>query len=306
MELKVGCDAGPLGETQGAALVAQLSKLVQGAEVKLVPVPPGEEPPAYERVFASALELALLNGEVDIAVRNLHHIGIFPPDGTGLVEGVKLAAVTQRIDEREAVVTGSQLPLMAMPEGTQVIVDCPRRACQVRGLRGDLEPVIVSVAPEALIESIAAGDAQAVLVALADLRWMNCEANAAEILPVETVMPAPGQGALGMLVREADAFEKAALAVHHKSTWPCVRAERAVFAALGWTAFSPAAAVAEIKDEVLALRAAAFGPEGDEVVRAEGSGDPHGFKEIAQGVVEKLKAGGAEAIVDDARLNPQA
>jgi len=305
MELKVGCYAGPLGEAHGEALVAQLSKLVQGAEVKLVPVPPGEEPPSYERVFASALELALLNGEVDIAVRNLHHISIFPPEGIGLVEGVRLAAVTQRIDEREAVVTGSQLPLMAMPEGTQVIVDCPRRACQVRGLRADLEPVIVSAAPEALIESVAAGDAQAALVALADLRWMKCEANAAEILPVETVMPAPGQGALGMLVREADAFEKAALAVHHKSTWPCVRAERAVFAALGWNACSPAAAVAEIKDEVLTLRAAAFGPEGDQVVRAETSGDPQGVKEIAQGVVEELKAGGAEAIVDDARLNPQ-
>jgi len=298
-QLRVGCFAGAADEARGKGLANQLARFVQGVEVTFVAVAPGEPAPGERTVFASSLDVALMNGEVDLAVMALQETAGEVPSG------LKLAAVTQRIDCRDAAVTQTQLPLVAMPEGTQVIVDGPRRAFQVKRLRADLEPVIVAMRPHEIVQSISEGTDSAGVIGLGDLRWMGSEDSAAEIFSIGDMMPAPGQGALALLVRDGDtAYEKAALAVHHKATWACVRAERALFSALGWSSYAPAGAVAEMKDGKLHLEAAAFGPEGKGVARAEAEGDPEQPADVVREVAEKLKAEGAGSFVREVMLNP--
>ncbi len=297
-QLRVGCFVGVADEARGRGVAGQLARFVQGAEVTVVPVDPGEPAPGESTLFASTLDVALMNGEIDLAVVALQETGCDVP------AGLKLAAVTQRIDCRDAAVTNTQLPLAAMPEATQVVVDGPRRALQVRRLRPDLEPIVVPMRPHSLVESVSAGDDSAGVIGLGELRWMGSEGSAAEIFSISDMMPAPGQGALALIVRDGDAaFERAALAVHHKATWACVRAERTLFSALGWTTYAPAGAVAELKDGKLRLSAAAFGPDGG-VARAEVEGDAEQPGDVVREVAEKLKSEGADELVRKVRLDP--
>ncbi len=298
-QLRVGCFSGAADEARGKAVAGQLARFVQGTRVSVVPVEPGEPSPGEMSVFASPLDVALMNGEVDLAVTALQETACDVP------AGLKLAAVTQRIDCRDAAVTASQLPLVAMPEGTQVIIDCPRRAIQVKRLRADLEPIVVPMRPDALARSVSAGDDQAGVIGLGELRWMGAEGSAAEIFSIDAMMTAPGQGALALIVRDGDTtVEKVALAAHHKPTWVCVRAERALFSTLGWSSYIPAGAVAELRDGKLHMRAAAFGPDGQGVARGEAEGDPEQPADVAAEVAEKLNADGAEAYVREVMLNP--
>ncbi|MHC4250197.1 MAG: hypothetical protein ACYS9X_13795 [Planctomycetota bacterium] len=298
-QLRVGCFNGAADEARGRGVAGQPARFVQGAQVSVIQVEAGELTPGESSVFASPLDVALMNGEVDLAVTALQETACEVP------AGLKLAAVTQRIDSRDAAVTATQLPLVAMPEGTQVVVDGPRRAIQVRRLRPDLEPIVVPMRPHELLRSVSAGEDQAGVIGLGELRWMAAEANAAEIFSIDSMMPAPGQGALALVVRDGDtAVEKAALAVHHKTTWACVRAERALFSALGWSSYVPCGAVAELKDGKLHLRAAAFGADGEGVARAEAEGDPEQPADVVREVAEKLKAEGADAFVREVMLNP--
>jgi hydroxymethylbilane synthase len=296
-EFRIGCAKGDLGEAQARALVTQLSKLLTNANVSAVPVDADGAVSACDAVFASPLDIAVLNQKVDAYVASLQSIAVLLP------EGLILASVTQRVDLREAAVTGDGLPLRAMPEGTQVVVDGARRAHQVKMVRADLEPVITIISPEKLLASIESGNDQAGIFAMSDLCWMRNDDRAAEILSVDEMLPGPGQGALGLVVRDIDAaFEKCVLTVNHKPTWACVRAERELISALGWNACAPVGVLAEIVDGAkLKLRASAFGAQMGEVVCAEGVDSADNFEQLARTVADDLLRAGGERIIREAR-----
>ena len=119
MDLRIGFLSGDLGETQARALVTQLGKLLTDDNVTASPIGPDESVTHNEGVFASPLDVSLLNTEVEAYIGSLQDIAILLP------EGLLLAAVTQRVDVREAAVTADGLPLRAMPEGTQVVAQEP-------------------------------------------------------------------------------------------------------------------------------------------------------------------------------------
>jgi hydroxymethylbilane synthase len=293
MALKVGHYMGELGEAQSNALGGQLTLLMRNTEVLLVPVDPGTHPPGLEGVFASALEVALLNSEIDMVVAGLHEIVLEPP------EGVKLAAVTQRVDARDAFVSSSSMPLRTLPEDTEVYVDGPRRARQLMRIRSDLEPLVAGMRTEEMLAAVDSEEDKAAIVCLADLRWTQKESMASDILATDEMLPAPGQGALGLLVREGDAAsERAALIAHHKETSACVGAERECLRRLGCSIYSPVGALAHVDGGgALVLQAAAFGPGGGMAVRATGTSSVSKAAQLG-GVVadELLRKGGGEII----------
>jgi hydroxymethylbilane synthase len=128
---------------------------------------------------------------------------------------------------------------------------------------------------------------------------MGREPDAAEVLAVREMLPGPGQGALGLEIRDGDsAAEQAALALHHRPTWSCARAEREVVAGLGWSAYVPLGAFAEIEgEEKLRLRAAVFGPAGEHLASAEACDSPQRATMCARTVVEDLRTAGAEDVL---------
>lgn len=299
MDLRIGYLQGELGEIQARALVTQLDRLITGATVSAVAVESEPAQPYCEGVFASPLEVALLNCELEAFVGSLQDINVMLP------EGLRLAAVTQRVDVRDAAVTADGLPLRAMPEHTQVIVDGSRRAHQIKMLRADLEPVIVNMRPEKMLASIDSGDDQAGIIAMSDLCWMRKDSRAAEILSIDEMLPGSGQGALGLVVREVDAaVAKALLVVNHRATWACVCAERALITRIGWSACAPVGVHAEAgEDDAIKLRACAFGQSEGEVACAEGTDSVENSEDLATRVAEDLMRAGGERIIREARLS---
>jgi hydroxymethylbilane synthase len=296
-KLKVGYCAGALGEAQWKVLGGELRKFIRNVEVVPVPIDRGEEPAGLERVFANPLELMLLDREVDIVVASLHEIDPSPP------EGVKLAAVTQRDDPREALVTFPPKPLRTLSPGTEVYVDNPRRARQLKRLHGGLVPVMGRMRIDETLAELRSQEGGGAILSLTDLRWIGEEPEVSERISTDSMLPAPGQGALGLLVRWGDAAsEKAALIVHHAASFTCATAERECMRRIGCNIYSPAGALARVDDKgTLRLRAAVFGPEGDPVVEAAGLSAPGNAEALGQAVAKELFKKGGEKVLEEAR-----
>ena len=197
--------------------------------------------------FTKAIEDALLDGRVDVAVHSLKDLP------TKLPEGLALAAVPERHDPREALVGGSALA--DLPAGSRVGTSSLRRIAQVRFLRSDLEVVPLRGNVPTRVRKVETGDGlDAALLAIAGLERLDLGNKACVIDPFD-VMPAPGQGALGIEIREGDAATRQALEpLHHAASATAVTAERALLAALGGGCQAPVAAWVETRDAGSGMR----------------------------------------------------
>ena len=217
-------------------------------------------------VFAARLRHALLDGEVDLVVHSFKDLPTQP------VEGLEVICVPAREDPRDALCARDGLTLAALPEGARVGTGSPRRAAQLLAARPDLEVVdlrgnvptrlarvrgleavgVGTDEPVAPSRADAAGDLDAVVLALSGLRRLGLEHCASEVLDLETMLPAPAQGALAVEARaDEDSAELArvAAALDDEPTRLAVTAERALMARLGAGCAAPVGAWAHLRGE---------------------------------------------------------
>lgn len=217
-------------------------------------------------VFAARLRHALLDGEVDLVVHSFKDLPTQP------VEGLEVICVPAREDPRDALCARDGLTLADLPEGAHVGTGSPRRAAQLLAARPDLEVVdlrgnvptrlarvrgleVVGVGtdePVAPSRADAAGDLDAVVLALSGLRRLGLEHCASEVLDLEMMLPAPAQGALAVEARaDEDSAELArvAAALDDEPTRLAVTAERALMARLGAGCAAPVGAWAHLRGE---------------------------------------------------------
>ena len=217
-------------------------------------------------VFAARLRHALLDGEVDLVVHSFKDLPTQP------VEGLEVICVPAREDPRDALCARDGLTLVDLPEGARVGTGSPRRAAQLLAARPDLEVVdmrgnvptrlarvrgleVVGVGtdePVAPSRADAAGDLDAVVLALSGLRRLGLEHCASEVLDLEVMLPAPAQGALAVEARaDEDSAELArvAAALDDEPTRLAVTAERALMARLGAGCAAPVGAWAHLRGE---------------------------------------------------------
>jgi hydroxymethylbilane synthase len=189
--------------------------------------------------FTKEIEDALLAGRIDVAVHSLKDLP------THLPQGLALGAVPARHDAREALVArdGALTTLLALPDGARVGTSSLRRVTQVRYLRPDLRVVpLRGNVPTRVRKALSGDGCDAALLALAGLERLSLGERAAPIDPLE-VMPAPGQGALGLEIRADDRLTREALRpLGDAASARAVAAERAVLAALGGGCQAPVAA----------------------------------------------------------------
>ena len=185
--------------------------------------------------FTKEIEEALLAGRIDVAVHSLKDLP------TRLPAGLALAAVPARHDAREALVGGTRLA--DLPPGARVGTSSLRRVTQVRYLRPDLQVVALRGNVPTRVRKVESGDGcDAALLALAGLERLSLAERATPIDPLE-VMPAPGQGALGLEIRADDRRTRDALRpLADAASTRAVAAERALLAALGGGCQAPVAA----------------------------------------------------------------
>ncbi|SCF64501.1 hydroxymethylbilane synthase [Streptomyces sp. Cmuel-A718b] len=249
--LRLGTRRSKLAMAQ-SGLVAEAVREVTGRAVELVEITTyGDTSREHlaqiggTGVFVAALREALLRGEVDFAVHSLKDLPTSQPDD------LVLAAVPQREDPRDALVARDGLTFEQLPEGARIGTGSPRRMAQLNayarshGLRIETVPIRGNV--DTRIGFVRNGELDAVVLAAAGLSRLGRTGEVTDFLPVDTVLPAPGQGALAIECAASSADLAAALAeLDDPYTRVAVTAERALLAALEAGCSAPVGALADV------------------------------------------------------------
>ncbi len=241
-------------------------------------------------VFTKEIEEALLDGRIDIAVHSLKDLP------TEIDARLAVAAIPRREDPRDALV-GRRLD--EIPEGAKVGTSSLRRAAQLRHRRPDVEVLDIRGNVDTRLRKLDDGQYDAILLASAGLHRLGWQDRIAEILDPEVMVPAVGQGALGIETRSDDEAVRRLLApLHDEETAIAVGAERALLGALGGGCRVPLGAHAVVREGVLELAAAVVSPGGGRAVKARESGDPNHAEALGRQTAQRLIAEGAREIMD--------
>lgn len=201
--------------------------------------------------FTRELERALLDGQIDAAVHSYKDLP------TAAVGGLVIAAVLERADPRDCLLTRDGGDLWSLPAGARIGTSSPRRAAQLAAARGDIVALPIRGNVETRIARMEAGEFDAVILAAAGLDRLGVAVRDEARLPLDLVLPAPAQGALAVQARATDAELLAALeAIDHRPTRVAVEAERALLRSLGGGCLAPLGALGEVSGGELRLRAA--------------------------------------------------
>ncbi|MDT6986343.1 hydroxymethylbilane synthase [Streptomyces lusitanus] len=204
-------------------------------------------------VFVAALREALARGEVDFAVHSLKDLPTAQPDE------LVLAAIPEREDPRDVIIARDALKLTDLPRGARIGTGSPRRMAQLnayaRAHGTDIETVPIRGNVDTRIGYVAKGDLDAVVLAAAGLNRIGRSDEVTDFLSVDTVLPAPGQGALAIECAADDADLVAALAeLDDPFTRAAVTAERSLLAALEAGCSAPVGALADLLDDGQAVK----------------------------------------------------
>jgi hydroxymethylbilane synthase len=243
-------------------------------------------------LFVKELEVALERGQADLAVHSLKDV---PMD---LPEGFALACVMEREDPRDAFVSNRYAALADLPPGAVVGTSSLRRIVLLRALRPDLKIEPLRGNLDTRLRKLDDGQYDAIVLAAAGLKRLGLGQRIRQVFEPDQMLPAAGQGALGIEVRSSrDDLLQILAPLAHQTTWLAVAAERAVSRAMGGSCSMPLAAHATLAGEYLQLRAAWGEPEGDApLVRAQAAGsvaDLEAAAELGTGVAARLRASGA-------------
>ncbi len=243
-------------------------------------------------LFVKELETALEDGHADIAVHSLKDVPMALP------AGFALACVLEREDPRDAFVSPHHASVDALPHGAVVGTSSLRRAVLLQALRPDLDIQPLRGNLDTRLRKLDEGHFAAIVLAAAGLKRLGLAERIREVFAPERMLPAAGQGALGIEVRsDRDDLLGILASLAHGPTWLATAAERAVSLAMGGSCSMPLAAHAQWVDGRLNLRAA-WGDLDTKgaLVRAETSGAADGLaaaQALGWQVAEALQAGGA-------------
>jgi hydroxymethylbilane synthase len=244
-------------------------------------------------VFTRQLDEALLSGEIDLAVHSLKDVPTEPP------EWVDLAAITRRLDPSDVLVSDGRHTLEDLPQGAVVATSSQRRKAQLLYRRPDLEVVGIRGNVDTRVRKMREGAADAVVLAKAGLERLGLDAPHT-VIPVDTVLPAVGQGALAAatlhdhplrgLVREA---------LNHRPTERVVLAERAMLRALEGGCRVPVGTSGDARGNVVRLKGVVISPDGALVYRGEAEGEEP--EEVGERLARNLLEQGAAVVLGEIR-----
>jgi hydroxymethylbilane synthase len=204
--------------------------------------------------FTGELEQALLEGRIDVAVHSLKDLP------TASNPGLRIGAIMKRGDARDCLLSRHPGGLDGLPFGALIGTSSVRRAAQLAAARVDLVARPIRGNVDTRLRRLEASEYDALLLAAAGLDRLEIPVSEDDRLPLDLMLPAPGQGALALQVRADDVQGVASL--DHEPTRVAVQAERALLRALGGGCLAPLGALAEVADGRLRLRAAYEGRNG--------------------------------------------
>lgn len=285
---------------QAGHVATRLAALHPGLVVSLVPVVT-EGDRILDRnlaavggkgLFIKELEQAMQEGVADLAVHSMKDLpGHLPP-------GFTIAAALERGDPRDAFVSARHASLAALPPGARVGTSSPRRECQLRHRRPDLEIVVMRGNVDTRLGKLDRGDCDATVLAAAGLERLGLEARICTRLSPEEMLPAVGQGIVGIECRadRADILELVR-SLEHTGTRLALDAERAFSAGLGASCRSPIAAHATLEGGSLRIAGLVGSPDGGTIFADANSGPAAEAARLGSDLARRLVAAGASRLL---------
>jgi len=245
-------------------------------------------------IFVKALEEALLNHSIDIAVHSLKDLPTLLP------QGLRLAAVTKRMDPRDALVASA--PLADLKPRSRIGTGSLRRSAQLRHVRPDFQICSIRGNVDSRLRRVSSGQLEGVIVAAAALLRLGWEDRITSYLPLESFLPAVGQGALAVEARDGDRRVREIIKpLNHLPTWQAVTAERAFLHTLEGGCRTPVAALATVHDEILEIRAMVANREGSQIMKDSYQGRAGSPQEAGENLARNMLKAGAAGLIKDTR-----
>src|SRR3989344_1737213 len=269
--LRLGTRSSPLALWQAEHVRERLQRLHPGLKVELVTMTTEGDrlldtslaAVGGKGLFIKELEQGLLARRIDHAVHSMKDVTVsFPP-------GLHIAAICEREDPRDAFVSNQHASLSALPAGARVGTSSLRRQCQLRAAHPRLAITMLRGNVNTRLTKLDAGEFDAILLAVAGLKRLGFENRIRVALDPHELLPAVGQGAIGIECRVSDARTHELLApLDHAATRICVEAERALNAHLEGGCQVPIGGYAVLEGATLHLRGLVGDPDGSRVIRA--------------------------------------
>ncbi len=242
-------------------------------------------------VFVKELEETLLSGRIDVAVHSLKDMP------TQIPQGLCLAAVAERLDPRDVLISGEQ-KLAELASGSRIGTGSLRRAVQLSVCRPDLEVCSIRGNVNTRLRKVAEGEFAGVILAAAAMQRLGWENKISEYLPLEHFLPSVGQGALAIEARSDDQEVAELLApLNHMPTWQSITAERAFLEALGGGCRAPIAALGTVKNGTLQLGGMVADVGTRKIIRASAKDSTLSAQELGARLAQKLLAMGADEFI---------
>jgi len=302
-EIVVGSRGSKLAMIQARGVLAALQEahptlrfsliqiVTQGDREPQVPLDRLEERGA----FVKELEEALLDHRIDLAVHSLKDMPVDLPSG------LCLAAVTARLDPRDALVA-LKGKLAELAPGATIGTGSLRRAMQLRNCRPDLKVEMIRGNADTRLKKVSSGVVDGVILAAAALSRLGREDTISEYLPIEQFLPAVGQGALGIEIRSGDRQSSELVsALNHEATWYAVIAERAFLRSLGGGCRAPIAALGTVSGRTIRLDGMVASGEGGAMLRSVAEGSVSDAERVGIRLAQKMLAMGASKIIAEVR-----
>lgn len=304
---RIGTRRSALARVQTEWVRASLSRHFPDLAIEVIPMetsgdrlrdaPLGSE--GGKALFVKELEEALLAERIDVAVHSLKDV---PAD---LPPGLRLGAITEREDPRDALVSPEHRTLDRLPAGARLGTGALRRRSQLLGARPDLVILPLRGNVGTRLDKIAREGLAGVVLALAGLRRLGLASRATEVLDPSLCVPAIGQGSLGLECRADDAATAGRIArLDHPVSAAAAAAERAFLGRLGGGCQVPMGGYAAMDGERIHMRAFVGSPDGTKALRDERSGPAGEAAAVGRALAEALLDRGAGEILAAAGAPP--
>lgn len=299
--LRLGTRASPLARWQAQWVAARLGE--RGIEVEMIPIstqgdvktgPLGQI--GGQGLFTKEIQRALLDREIDVAVHSLKDLP------TVAVEGLAIAAVPPRESTADVLVSKLADSLEKLPHGSRIGTGSLRRKAQLLHVRPDLAILEIRGNVDTRLRKLDAGEYDAIVLAEAGLRRLGLAERATCILPRSIMLPAVGQGALGIETRADDAVSRTLVEpLDDAATHAAVLAERSMLAALRGGCLAPVGALGRGVGSVLSLDGVVLSGDGQHKISAAAAGRPDDAVSIGQQVADELLVQGASELIAASR-----
>jgi hydroxymethylbilane synthase len=302
--LRIGTRGSPLAMAQAGWVRERLLSYDEKRQLEIVPIKTSgdlhPQQPLFQlggkEAFTRELEKALLAGEIDLAVHSMKDLPVVLP------AGLMLAAITARENPLDVFISRTGADLESLPDGAAVATGSLRRRAQLLRYRSDLVIRDIRGNVDTRLKKLHDGFADGLVLAAAALHRLGRGDRIAQYLHPDICIPAAGQGALGIEIREDNRPLKELLAMlHDQESGLTVRAERCFLHALGAGCHTPAGAYAELIGGDMHLRGFVSSPDGKEMVRMKMLGRREEGKTLGDLLARRVLNGGGSSLLVEKR-----